>query len=268
MEKAVIFETFESLSDFSRVLNSRKRNSVFKGRRNLGSEYYDYKKQTEIMQTGWEEGHKYLKDDMLKVASCPLPKMKRERSYYGARVHVGALLAGSEQAFIKRRKRLTDTKNILTIYINTAVLGDVYEDEVAEVMARIIDAVISMENNGYSVNLYACCMSQTRKEVGFNVVKIKDSAEQLNLLRLMYPCLNSCFQRAHAFKWRETCPELKDSSWASGYGSTVASVADMKYYARQTPAQFDAILGYYSCMKLDRQQIVDEIIKQAREGVK
>lgn len=266
--KKVVFESFESLSVFSRVLNSRKRNSTFKGKRNLGSDRNGYEVQTQIMQTGWEEGRKYLKDDMLTVASCPLPKMKRERSYYGARVHVGALLAGAEQAFIRRRKRLADTKNVFTIYINTAVPWYIDSTEVAEVMARTVDAIISLENNGYSVNLYACCMSETYDEVGFNVVKIKDSAEQLNLLRLMYPCLNSNFQRTHAFKWRETCPELKSKAWTPGYGSTVTETSEMKKYARQTPAQFDAILGYFVCKDLDRQQIVDEIINQAKEAAK
>lgn len=266
--KKVIFESFESLSEFSRVLSSRKRNSVFKRKRNLGSERNGYEEQTQIMQTGWEDGRRYLKDDMLEVASCPLPKMRRERSYYGARVHVGALLAGSEQAFIRRRKRLTDTKNVLTIYITTNVSWFISEEEIAETMARIVDAIISLENNGYSVNLYACNMSQTYEEVGFNVVKIKDSAEQLNLLRLMYPCLNSNFQRTHGFKWRETCPDFKDKSWANGYGSPVKNVTDIRMYARQTPAQFDAILGYYLCKDLDRQQIADEIIKQAKEAIK
>lgn len=262
--RKVVFETFESLSEYCQTLKNREPNKVFKNKY-LESEYHDFNENCKIMLEGWEGGRNYLVDEELEIASCPMPKMKRERSYYGARVHVGALLAGSEQAFIRRRKRLADNKNVLTIYLNTAVLSSVESNEVAEVMGKVFDAILSMENNGYSINLYACCMSRTDKEVGFNVVKIKDSGEELNILRMLYPCINSNFQRAQAFRWRETCPEIKDREWAAGYGSTVRKIDDMREYARQTPAEFDAILGYYHCEGMGRQQIVDEILRQAKE---
>lgn len=263
--KKVVFENFESLSEYCQTLKKREPNKVFKNQY-LASEDFNFAENCRLMTEGWDAGRNYLVEEELEIASCPLPKMKRERSYYGARVHVGALLAGSEQAFIRRRKRLADSKNILTIYLNTAVLGGVDDKEVAEVMGKVFDAVLNMENNGYNINLYACCMSQSNKEVGFNVVKIKDSGEELNILRMLYPCINSNFQRAQAFRWRETCPEIKDNDWADGYGSTVRNLADMKYYASQTPAEFDAILGYYHCEGMGRQQIVDEILRQAAEG--
>lgn len=263
--KKVIYESFESLSEYNRVLNSRETNKVFKNEY-LASNDYDFDENCRLMTEGWDAGRNYLVEEELEIASCPMPKMKRERSYFGARVHVGALLAGSEQAFIRRRKRLADSKNILTIYLNTAVLAGVESNEVAEVMGKVFDAILSMENNGYNINLYACCMSKTDKEVGFNVVKIKDSGEELNILRMLYPCINSNFQRAQAFRWRETCPEIKDNDWADGYGSTVRRVDEMREYARHTPADFDAILGYYHCQGMGRQEIVDEIIKQAKEA--
>lgn len=107
-----------------------------------------------------------------------------------------------------------------TTYKNTKVLNLIYfitvawfvdKKELAEVGAKLLNVINTLEARGYRLNLFTAFCShpevdhEIKEDKFLNVaVKIKDSGKHLNITKIAYPIAHPSFLRRHCFLWVNT----------------------------------------------------------------
>ena len=174
--------------------------------------------------------------------------------------HVPNFLAGVPNNMISERNE-PQRKRVLTVCYNIAALGDADADEMQQVASDVLSAILKIEAGGVRVNLWAVAISSSGADNVVTAVKIKDSVQHIDLLKMAYPLTHPSMFRRHVFRFREILPGLP-SKFADGYGCTVRDTDRMKQCVRHLGIQADAVLGFYSCRYRSYEDIIDMITKR------
>lgn len=249
-------------------------NNVFKGK-TLSSESYDaeftgtgsYQEACDMMLQGDRANAEKIKAAILKnvrQAAVSGTKTRQISAVCGGTVNVPATLIGLPKSMKRVQKiKLSSGSKVISICYNNSASADVTAGEKIEVSAALVSAVAALEKKGYRVNLYTGCAAylKARGDVEYiaNFVKVKDSGQYMDFLKLAYPLINPSFQRRHSFRFRETVPGPKGGWWC-GYGYTVTDAKTTEKLAREAGLNLQKIVTFYDLKGLDAETIAERLL--------
>lgn len=224
-----IYETFGSIAEFVTKVDDRKTAAGMdesslevNSWRDDFTGTHTYEEATRLALYG--DG-----DSMKKVQACTT-KMRAEnktteqrtqnkivRCVAGSRPCVPAAILGQPNSMYRRMNNKV-SKPVVNVFYNMAASCGVDADDIVRAGAKLAQAIQIVERSGVRVNLFAGSAGTTHGQVGTMYIKIKDSAKDLDLLRMCYVLINPSFLRRHYFRWIETNSELNAKHWGAGHG--------------------------------------------------
>lgn len=226
-------EEFASIAQFIRAMGSRQVNKVFAGEKlssKEGSKSFtgteSLNEANELLQYGDKASAQKL-DRQMRINAAKGSGMKRKstvkKDFTGFAPIVGAYLAGDTECMLNINTKMRKHSRVVNLLWNISIASHVSAEEIVEQGARVLTLVDSLERRGYSVNLSTmfASMSRQKKECVICIVKIKDAAQRMSVLKCAYPLVNPSFLRRHTLQYMERHPQLTASDYAYGYGTPV-----------------------------------------------
>lgn len=267
-------EVYDNITMFAEALSRRKVNKEFAKwhGHDLPSLRYDkkffgtntYDEADNLLRYGYKEG-------LDKLLNVPVRKNVltghglRPRTFndvVGHAPHVPNMLIGIPQSMINTR-RIPVKQKVLTVVLEASVDYRKSEDEIITVNANFLSAIISLEKAGYRINLYLSRIVRDKKNkaIGF-VVKIKDSGQYMDTLKMAYPMIHPSFRRRHGFRYTETTDEKKlENVIIEKQGLSVVYESDLKKYINETSIKYDKCFTFYNLQGRTVKQITEMLLK-------
>lgn len=259
-----LVKLFNSLTEYNEYLNNGKETD---GMTDWGSHStYDtdwygtksYEDAEKRMMSGDEESAKKIEiggngQSVYKNVHSTVSKPKMVRARAGFMPSVAAYCAGSSRCMFKTKKTPIKSRTCTIVY-NISALCNVRSTDIARAAFNMLKAVLKIEASGVRVNFYISTLAEHgRKQFG-SVVKIKDSGQYFNFLKMAYPMVHPSMQRRQGFRFREVTEGIKD------YGATISDLNVMKRLIEtNTPIKDATYLGYYAIRYCENE---DEILKK------
>lgn len=261
-----IVKQFKSVASFVSYLDEGKTQPSFSEESKLNDFEFtgtkSYVIANNLCKYGDEESRKLLMDagETLTPSFSYVKKTKMDKTGYLPMV--GAYLTGRPNC-MKRRVRQYVPKRVISVVYNACAPWYVEKADMALASAKLLSAILRIENSGVRVNLYLSDIGQDAgDDVGF-IVKVKDSGQRLNILTMAYPMIHPSMHRRHFFRFLEVT-EGVNPEFRYGYGRPVKETSTMQRVLRKADIKCDACI---SMMELvEKKHIsVDEIIKMIDE---
>lgn len=171
--------------------------------------------------------------------------------------HVPNFLAGRPNNMIAERVTIK-RKKVINVAYNIAALGSASSTDMLNAAINVLNAILRCEAGGLRINLWAVAISSSRKNYAVTAVRIKDSRQYIDVMKMAYPMTNPSMFRRHVFRFREVLPDLP-TSFADGYGCTVSDVDIMHACLEHLNIDVDAVFGFYQANSMSQEQIMDLI---------
>ena len=131
---------------------------------------------------------------------------------------VAAYLSGDPCNMVNVVDTFADKEKVLNIIWQNDAYAKIKAKEIQECAARVINVILGLEKLGYKVNLYYgySAADNVKNTIGA-LVKIKNSDEYIDTLRLAYPLVSASMKRRHMFSYLEKTPGVPGGfRWAYG----------------------------------------------------
>lgn len=279
-----ILNTYNSLGDLSKYLAGDSINPLFKGCTYLSSERKDDKGKKFTSTSSFDEADDLMKygdkknakklNAALKISAPAFGVMNKKRPFHdvwGFIPNVGAALAGDPLNMIMF-KNIPAQKKVITIIFDRSVDHTIKTTEIVDASARLINAIIALENAGKRVNLFilggfANAYKDNADEAFLVLTKIKDSGSIFDKQKLAYTLLNPSFHRRHMFKCLEKNDEgLKDSAFYEHYGYPVKKGCTEKIL-KDKHFPYDALFTFYD-IRYKKDEDIKDMIEANKSAVK
>lgn len=238
---------FNTLHEYNQYLEVGETLECFKHRTEsqrfyLGDDRHSKKRKKWVGTESWNEatdlmlhGDKALAKKVEKagVATARVkvnavrPRAKVVRSVGGFMPNIPAYLANSKKQMFRIQKQPVKQR-VMTIVYNASVYCGTAADEVVETSSKLVRTIMKIEASGTRVNLYCANLTASnlvgnwkndtpRKVVG-TLVKIKDSGQYMDVLKMCYPLIHPSMHRRQHFRMLELD---SDNDFVSCYGYPV-----------------------------------------------
>lgn len=205
-----------------------------------------------------------VKAKFAKCATVADAIVKKHRlSIVGGSVNVPAYLAGSPRCMRRQITKKVRSKVLTIVYANTAP-WHVGGDELADVNANVVSAIMAIEKAGYRVNLYLLQASSTRdmKNTCSALIKIKNSGAYINILNMAYTLINPSFFRRHNFRYIETRKKLGGGrDWTVRYGFQASERIKKSILKDEYALKYDVLINFGDIRNDTPEQIIKRVIK-------
>jgi len=232
-DRKVYRENFPSIANLISTISSRKNNDVMEGRHDSeksGCESWyntkSFKEACEFAKFGWPNPLEGLKESLRasikESAKYQVVNKSMPHSHIvGYIPHIPNAIQNLPNSMITTDIFPQKRKTIHVVFING---GNCNEDPEFYLKAgsALINALNIMERSGIQVRIDLCFFpAYCGDEYLCPTVTLKDYGQRFDLLKLCFPLANSSMERRLGFKWLETYPKIKNSSWPYGYGRTI-----------------------------------------------
>lgn len=275
-----VIRTFDTLAEYDRFLQETPLNEAFEKHpyslsSKNGTESFcgtkSWEDATIRMTVGDEESAKKIEgakngERVNANIRSTYQRPKLQRKVAGFMPCVPAYCAGARKNMFAYKKETKISKTVTIVY-NISALAGVPSTAIALAAFKVLKAVLKIEASGTRVNFYTSTLAYSGGQYVGSVVKIKDSGQYFNFLKMAYPMVHPSMQRRQGFRFREVA-EGVDSSFVSGYGSTVESSEALKTVIERNTKIKDAIfMGFYE-VRYDKDEdvILERIKKKAKEN--
>ena len=213
------FEKFESVTEFIHTVNTRKVRESFENSQSSQTKNYqftgteDYKEANDLFLYGDKNNANKLNEALRKIKAQGKGNETRNKLYNspcGFMPIVPKVLAGDPNNMLAVKKESYRSTKVINIIYSMSCSCDVSADEILNNSAKLVEVICQLEKNGYRINLYTGDNARFKRldtHTAF-IVKLKDSGQYLDPLKIAYPLVNPSFLRRHAFKWLETFPKF------------------------------------------------------------
>ena len=210
------------------------------------------------------------KESMAKVESMGLKKTRENIARYANRrqvyssvvgfaPNVANYVAGSPCSMIASRQVRQKQKVVKIVYVNVAS-GFVSSDSLLQTAANMFCAIMILEAQGIKVDLtVGVASNKARTDVGM-FLKVKKAGQKLDVLRMIYPCVNPSLLRRHYFRFCEVTKGIPEQ-YVNSYGCPTTNRTTIKYLLATVNIKADAILTYDGTVG----KSVDDILKMIRD---
>lgn len=249
------FEIFESLGDFSRALNARPVNALFKRKKTLPSHdteddnWYgtpDYQTADKLLLGGDKENAAKIQTALntrLRLnGGGRAPQNTLYNSVQGFAPNMGRLMSGHPENMLNIRRIMRDSSKVVTVVYNCSCGGIYSAEDKINSGVKALEAVCRLEKAGYRCNLYVGTINNDGHNYHSVFVKIKDSGKMLDITRLAYTFANPSFHRRHMFAWRERAAQYKSIQMGRSVlgGTAVNCLRQNKRFAGAIYIDFDS----------------------------
>ena len=233
--KTKIFNRFESISDFNDYLNTHEVQKAFNPDdashavtpRGKDFAYFGTKSFEEadnMLNFGDDKLAKMLQAELLDVENQETEQeitQTFDLDVCGFFPDVAAYLSGDPCNMVNVVDTFADKEKVLNIIWQNDAYAKIKAKEIQECAARVINVILGLEKLGYKVNLYYgySAADNVKNTIGA-LVKIKNSDEYIDTLRLAYPLVSASMKRRHMFSYLEKTPGVPDS-FRLAYGNPI-----------------------------------------------
>lgn len=229
-------ETYDSIDKMLLTFDKRPVNAAFEGRHCSSKESGDarwrgtesYEEATDLIQHGWEEPLKDLKESIKTVGiktNVTTQKIRPLNSVVGYAPHIPNAILGLPESMIATERTPSKVKAVTIIYSSDSNAGT-SKKTFLDAGAVVLKIINDLELKGYRVRLvHEFCAAQSGDEAIIGRVSLKDWRQPLDLKKLTFPLANAAMIRRFGFRFTETVPGIK-GSWAGGYGSAMNAISD------------------------------------------
>ena len=230
--KTKIFNRFESISDFNDYLNTHEVQKAFNS--NEGSQQvaisgkkfafygtHTYEEANDNLNFGDGKLAKMLQAELLDVENQETEQEVTQTfdlDVCGFFPDVAAYLSGDPCNMVTVVDTFADKEKVLNIIWQNDADSSIKAKYIQECAARVINVILGLEKLGYKINLYYgySAKNEDNDTVGA-IIKIKNSDEYLDTLRLAYPLISASMKRRHMFRYLEKTPGVP-VLFSFGYG--------------------------------------------------
>ena len=211
-------QVFNSISEMIRDLDNSTPfpNRAKKSEENLGSDWCDtenYAEARECMLHGKNFDNLSLDVEKYKTKGTGI-KTVNKLSVAGYQVVVPLYLQGVPNNMITQKHKINN--KVITLFYSFQAPHYVTKQELENGAEKLFRNIMSLEEQGYRVNLYLVeAQIQNGRRYG-TALKLKSDREVFNIKKMLFPLLSSSFLRRIVFRIKENLY----SDWiGDGYGS-------------------------------------------------
>jgi hypothetical protein len=278
-ECLVHVEKFNSMTQFANriaAINEKTReeyaspreSSTTKGKRDFYTMEFEDALKIALQGGKWAEGVKHLEG-----VNTPLKQQfkgtraRQANKVQGSRVSVPRYLSNNPRAMVRREKQPA-MKKALRLGVNIGYYCGTQEHHINNRGLAILGAIQDLENQGYSVELWAVCAAtdhgittihKGQKYTAIEVrseVLLKPQGARLVISDLAYALTSPAFFRRLGFAFIETTPANKLTKYGYGNGENT----DLSSY--------DLTIDYVSPKTIDHYETVESAKAWAKEHLK
>lgn len=225
----VLYEEFANLRSLETALNSRTENSVFKGGR-CSSKSNDkgftrtssWEEAIDLFHTGWDEPLEEIKRGIAKnfKANVSTNKTRPCNDVVGYAPCVPNAIMGLPHSMISTQRTPSKVKAVTITYSMSVTCG-YSEEQILKSGIVVLNIINDLELQGYRVKLNLEFMA-TKEGNDLSIVRVcvKDWRQPLDIKKLTFPIAHPSMFRRLGFRWLETVPNLKNTGYRGGYGSS------------------------------------------------
>ena len=228
--KEYIGEHFQSIAHLLRA-NERPVNDTFKGH-SLSSNKDDvsftkthsYAEAADLITKGYEEPVEKIKRGVTQnVRNYAASKTAVKTDIVGYAPCVPNAILGLPNSMLNKATSVKKSKVISIVYDSTGA-WHVDADEFIKSGIAVLSAIASLEMSGYRVELKVAFLDcgGSRQNM-FSTVTLKDWRQPLDVKKIAFPICHPSMLRRIGFRQIETNPELTDTSYIGGYGTSKVS---------------------------------------------
>ena len=231
-EGNVITISFDSIHEVVQFLKNTKRTSFYQRNHTsdeisgwctnfTGTKSFD--EAMELLLHGWNQGAETLNKKLTTVNKQDAP-IQVSRTIYdvaGYQACVPRYLQGIPTNMINHRI-VTQKQKVVDVVRDTGYAGSIKAETMLNKGLEALNVVNALEKQGTRCNLYVsviCKKSEFSKKLVNIQIRIKSSAQRLNVKQIAFPLAHPAFSRRIVFGLIERLHETKDNG--SGYGVTV-----------------------------------------------
>lgn len=222
--KAKMYDTFEAfLCDLKAPVNE-----YFKGE-TLASEDGDYsftktnnlQEAFDVLKTGYTDPLQKMQEG--KVNARQVSNVYRQQ----VRLHVCGVLPHIPNAILNLPLSMIDyykqpqKSKVVTIVYNITVTAGTSTEETIKAGIKLLQLCKDVEASGYRLNLYItelCHVEEGTQDVIGWMLKLKDSKQPFDILKLCFPLVHPSMLRRLSFAWLERSPLVYSKRFVRGYG--------------------------------------------------
>lgn len=253
MKKEEIFKRFDNIKAFEAYLAKGTTLPGMSDEATTGSysfcKTHSYHEANDLLLYGDKNLQKKIMDMGLAKLKTNLNKYVVRRQTFtavqGFAPHVANYIAGVPNSMINARMKHIK-QNVVTVYYNSAVSGNVEASSIMESVAKLCCALIRLEAQGIRTNVYAGTLGHEDTQSVCFSVKIKSSGQPFDTLKMMYPLAHPSFNRRHKFRFVEVTEGVKPKEWRYGYGSSERDDAKTKEFLERHGLKVDRCFNYKS----------------------
>lgn len=237
--------TFQMMQD----LEIRKETSPnFKGDPYKDPDFTGIKSKQEAMDK-LRYGDAGMKDNLQRVKLKPVcinPTVTFSASPIGFAPIVPNAILGLPQSMVASTLDVKDNKIIDMVYDITASCGTSTES-MLKAGTKVLEAILSLEAQGYRINLYAMQGYYQDKDTDMLLLQVKQSYQRMNLQRMAFPLIHPGFFRGVGFDWYSKTPQGK---YKSGYGQGLCYAYSEEVIQTAMRQIINPKVYYLSCIKI------------------
>lgn len=275
--KDYIFTKYNSIGEFSRTLKSAEIQPAFKSDVcSNGRDFHFYG------TSSYDEADNLLlfgdKELQAKIEAAGVNQMRMKLKYEGLKrqlytsvvgfaPNVPAFIAGAPNSMINQRKIKT-RQPVITVMYNSSVSWDVSANEIIKATAQMIAAIMLIEASGIRVNLYVGGLTScrgTEQKFGW-LLRIKDSGQNLDTLKMAYPLAHPSMLRRHGFRSVETAQGVDGKYAANGYGRPIKEEKESQRFLKDCNVHnIQRVLCFSTVEGKTAEQIAKMITEEAKK---
>jgi len=151
---------------------------------------------------------------------------------------------------------------VIDVYYNMTAGWMIDSNDIIDAGCKILGAIMSLEQQGYRFNLYACQNYYEYGKCYMLKVKVKDAMQPIDLKRISFPLTHTGFFRVIGFDWYSKCPEAK---YISGYGRSIDYDFDRVRMTKASKELFGDNAVWFGCAKVieNDECYVKEVLEDA-----
>lgn len=236
MSPNIIIERFGGINELADVVGRRRPNSVFRARTQLSEDKGDefsltdsYEESIDLLINGYKAGLANLETSSGERIAHRQSSFKNIPSVgvVGYVPHIPNAITGIPCSMITTTP-VEQKAKVITILYDMGSNGSTNAKRFITAGRNLLNAILTLELNGYRVGLSVLLSFCTNKEQAFCVTQIKNHRQPSNPLKIAYPMLHPAFFRRQGFKWIETCLSLANTEFADGYGKVLSSLNECR----------------------------------------
>lgn len=238
----VVYEEFNDIEELLETLASRPNNEIMKNEHSSEKEQASfsktssYKEATDLLRNGYTEILEDVKSAVRRNNKFIYQYQDRQRKVKNMPIgfipNVPNALQNKPDSMINILQKPKKRKTINIIYAMSGSCGE-SADVFVKAGAALVSALNLIEISGIQTRLSVSFMAsessqgffsfgpatkEEDKQLIFPVLRVKNYGERFNLTKICFPMAHPSMFRRIGFKYLETCPQLTDSNFASGYG--------------------------------------------------